>query len=45
MSLLPKFKTISYCVGGKHYCDNNNIRGLFTVEGINMIKVNCVNCN
>ena len=28
MSLLKKFKTNSYCVGGRHYSGTNNIRGL-----------------
>ena len=27
MSLLNKFKTNSYCVGGRHYSGTNNIRG------------------
>ena len=27
MSLLNKFKTNSYCVGGRHYSGTNNISG------------------
>ena len=28
MSLLNKFKTNSYCVGGRHHSGTNNIRGV-----------------
>ena len=34
MSLLNKFKTNSYCVGGRHYSGTNNIRGAITPKGI-----------
>ena len=44
MSLLNKFKTNSYCVGGRHYSGTNNIRGFITSKGTNMLKVNCVKC-
>ena len=27
MCLLQKFKTSSFCVGGRHYSGTNNIRG------------------
>ena len=30
MSLLNKFKTYSYCVGGRHYSGTNNITGFIT---------------
>ena len=30
MSLLNKFKTNSYCSGGRHYSGTNNIRGFIT---------------
>ena len=33
MSLLQKFKTNSYCVGGRHYCGTNIIRGFITSKG------------
>ena len=33
MSLLNKFKTNSYCVGGRHYSGTNNIRGFCIGEG------------
>ena len=44
MSLLNKFKTNSYCVGGRHYSDTNNIRGFITSKGTIMLKGNCVKC-
>ena len=31
MSLLQKFKTNLYCVGGRHYSGTNNIRGFYRV--------------
>ena len=43
MSLLQKFKTISYCVGGRHYSGTNNIRGVVSTKGIKMLKGNCTN--
>ena len=30
MILLKKFKTNSYCVGGRHYSGTNNISGAIT---------------
>ena len=33
MSLLNKFKTNSYCVGGRHYSSTNNIHGLISAKG------------
>ena len=33
MSLLEKFKTNSYCVGGGHYSGTNNISGAITSKG------------
>ena len=45
MSLLNKFKTNSYCVGGRHYSGTNNIRGAITPKGTKMLRGNCVKCN
>ena len=44
MSLLNKFKTNSYCVGGRHYSGTNNIRGVISAKGTKMLKGNCVKC-
>ena len=44
MSLLNKFKTNSYCVGGRHYSGTNNIGGFLTSNGTKMLKGNCVKC-
>ena len=44
MSLLNKFKTNSYCVGGRHYSGNNNIRGFITSKSTKMLTGNCVKC-
>ena len=44
MSLLNKFKTNSYCVGGRHYSGTNNIRAAITLKGTKMLKGNCVKC-
>ena len=44
MSLLHKFKTNSYCVGGRHYSGTNNIRRFITSKGTKMLKGNCVKC-
>ena len=44
MSLLNKFKTNSYCVGGRHYSGTNNIRGFITSKGTKMLKGNYVKC-
>ena len=44
MSLLSKFKTNSYCVGGRHYSGTNNIRDFITSKGTKMLKGNCVKC-
>ena len=44
MSLLQKFKTNSYCVGGRHYSGTNNIRGFITSKSTKMLKGNCVKC-
>ena len=44
MGLLQKFKTNSYCVGGRHYSGSNNIRGFITSKGTKMLKGNCVKC-
>ena len=44
MSLLSKFRTNSYCVGGRHYSGTVNIRGAVTSKGTKMLKGNCVLC-
>ena len=44
MSLLNKFKTNSYCVGGRHYSGTINIRGFVSTKGTQMLKGNCVKC-
>ena len=44
MSLLNKFKTNSYCVGGRHYSVTINIRGFVSIKGTKMLKGNCVKC-
>ena len=36
MSLLNKFKTNSYCVGGRQYSGTNNISGAITSKGTKM---------
>ena len=45
-----KFKTNSYCVGGKHYSGTKNITGEITVnkktgKENNLLVGNCVVCN
>ena len=42
MSLLNKFKTNSYCVGGSYYSVTNNIHGFILAKGTKMLKGNCV---
>ena len=44
MSLLNKFKTRSYCVGGRHYSGTVHLRGAITSKGTKMLKGNCVLC-
>ena len=44
MSLLNKFKTNSYCVGGRHYSGTNNFHGFISAKGTKMLKGNCVKC-
>ena len=44
MSLLNKFKTNSYCVGGRHYSCTNNISGAITSKGIKMLRGSCTKC-
>ena len=44
MSLLQKFETNSYCVGGRHYSGNNNIRGFVSAKGTKMLKGNWIKC-
>ena len=42
MSNFNKFKTNSYCIGGRHYSGTNNIRGVVTSKGTKMLRGNCV---
>ena len=44
MSLLNKFKTNSYCVGGRHCSGTNIERGFITSKGTKVLKGNCVKC-
>ena len=44
MSLLKKFKTNSYCVGGRHYSGTNNIKSFISSKGTKMLKGNFVKC-
>ena len=44
MSNFSKFQTNSYCVGGRHYCGTNNIRGVVTAKGTKMLKCHCTKC-
>ena len=44
MSLLQKFNTNPFCVGGRHYSGTKNIRGFITSKGTKMLKDNCVKC-
>ena len=44
MSLLNKFKTNSYCVGGRHYNGTNNISGAITSKGTKMSRGSCTKC-
>ena len=39
MSNFNKFKTNSYCVGGRHNSDTYNIRGFFTSKNTKDIKM------
>ena len=43
MSSFNKFKTNSHCVGGRHYSGNNNIRGVISTKGTEILKANCIN--
>ena len=44
MSLLNKFKTNSYCVGGRHYIGTNNISGAITSKGTKMLRGSRTKC-
>ena len=44
MSNFKKFKTNSYCVGGRHY-SGKNIRGVLTAKGIKTLKGSCAMCS
>ena len=44
MSNFSKFKTNSYCAGGRHYIGTINIRGVVTSKGTKMLSGSCVKC-
>ena len=44
MCSFNKFKTNSYCVGGRHYSGTNDIRGVVSAKGTKMLKGNCTKC-
>ena len=44
MSLLNKFKTNSYFVGGRHYSGTINISGAITSKGLKMLRGSCTKC-
>ena len=44
MSLLNKFKTNSYCVGGRHYSGTNNISGATNSKGTKMLRGSYTKC-
>ena len=44
MSLLNKFNTNSYCVGGRYYSGTNNISGAITSRGTKMLRGSCTKC-
>ena len=44
MKCFNKFKTNSYCVGGRHYSGTNNIRGVASSKETKMLKGSCVKC-
>ena len=44
MSNFSKFKTNSFCVVGRHYSVNNNIRWVVSAKGNEMLKENCTKC-
>ena len=41
MSNFNKFKTNSFCVGGRHYSGTNNICEGCSLKGTKMLKGNC----
>ena len=44
MSNFNKFKTNSYCVGGRHYSSTIYIQGVITTKGTKMLKSKWVKC-
>ena len=44
MRNFSKFKTNSYCVGGRRYSGTNIIRGVISAEGTKMLKGSCAMC-
>ena len=44
MSNFNKFKTNSYCVGGRHYSGIIYIQGVITTKGTKMLKGKWVKC-
>ena len=41
---LQKFKTNSWCVGGRHYSGTSNIIGDITPKGVKLLKGKCTRC-
>ena len=44
MSNFNKFRTNSYCVGGRHYSGTNKIRGVVTAKRTKILKGSCAMC-
>ena len=44
MSNFNKFKTNSYCVGGRHYSGTDNVRWVVSAKGTKMLKGFCATC-
>ena len=44
MGNLNKFKTNSFCVGGRHYSGTNNIRGSIIAKGTKTFRGNFTKC-
>ena len=44
MSSFTKFKTNSYCCGGRHYSGTKIIIGVVSAKGTKVLKGNCNKC-
>ena len=44
MSNFQKFKSHSYCVGGRHYSDTTNIYGFISAKSTKMLKGSWSKC-